>query len=139
VTSVDELPIGTVTFLFTDIEGSTQLLKLPRDRYGEALEDHQRILRVAFAEHGGHEIDTQGDSFFIASCVPRTRYLLRSSVSAGWPSTPGLTTPSSGCAWAFTHVSRQWVALLAGWFRLIPASLRSRRHAVTARRLQASA
>jgi peptide/nickel transport system substrate-binding protein len=66
VSSVDELPIGTVTFLFTDIEGSTQLLKRLRDRYGEALEDHQRILREAFAEHGGHEIDTQGDSFFIA-------------------------------------------------------------------------
>jgi class 3 adenylate cyclase len=66
VSSVDELPIGTVTFLFTDIEGSTQLLKRLRDRYGEALEDHQRILREAFAEHGGHEIDTQGDSFFVA-------------------------------------------------------------------------
>jgi YVTN family beta-propeller protein len=66
VSSVDQLPIGTVTFLFTDIEGSTQLLKQLRDRYGEALEDHQRILREAFAEYGGHEIDTQGDSFFIA-------------------------------------------------------------------------
>ncbi len=61
-----ELPIGTVTFLFTDIEGSTQLLKQLRDRYGEALDDHQRIMREAFAEHGGHEIDTQGDSFFVA-------------------------------------------------------------------------
>jgi peptide/nickel transport system substrate-binding protein len=66
VSSVDELPIGTVTFLFTDIEGSTQLLKRLRDRYGGALEDHQRILRESFAEHGGHEIDTQGDSFFVA-------------------------------------------------------------------------
>ena len=61
-----ELPSGTVTFLFTDIEGSTQLLKQLRDRYGKGLADHQRILRAAFAEHGGHEIDTQGDSFFIA-------------------------------------------------------------------------
>ena len=52
--------------MFTDIEGSTRLLKLLRDRYGEALDDHQGILREAFAEHGGHEIDTQGDSFFIA-------------------------------------------------------------------------
>jgi YVTN family beta-propeller protein len=67
VSSVDELPIGTVTFLFTDIEGSTQLLKqLGGDVYGGALADHQRILREAFAEHGGHEIDTQGDSFFVA-------------------------------------------------------------------------
>ena len=62
-----ELPIGTVTFLFTDIEGSTSLLKrLGGDRYGEALADHQRILRDLFDEHGGHEIDTQGDSFFVA-------------------------------------------------------------------------
>lgn len=62
-----ELPVGTVTFLFTDIEGSTQLLKqLGGDRYGDALADHHRILRAAFVEHGGHEIDTQGDSFFVA-------------------------------------------------------------------------
>jgi class 3 adenylate cyclase len=67
VSSAGELPIGTVAFLFTDIEGSTQLLKeLGVEGYGEALGDHQRILREAFAEHGGHEIDTQGDSFFVA-------------------------------------------------------------------------
>src|SRR3954468_14395743 len=64
--SSDELPVGTVTFLFTDIEGSTQLLKRLRDRYGEALEDHRRIMRKAFVENGGHEIDTQGDGFFVA-------------------------------------------------------------------------
>jgi len=56
VSSVDELPIGTVTFLFTDIEGSTQLLKQLRDRYGDALADHQRILREAFTEHGENAV-----------------------------------------------------------------------------------
>jgi class 3 adenylate cyclase/DNA-binding SARP family transcriptional activator len=61
-----ELPAGTVTFLFTDIEGSTRLLKELRERYADALGEHQRILRAAFAEHGGHEIDTQGDAFFVA-------------------------------------------------------------------------
>ena len=66
VSPVDELPVGTVTFLFTDIEGSTRLLKQLRDRYGEVLEEHQRILRETFAAHDGHEIDTQGDSFFVA-------------------------------------------------------------------------
>jgi len=66
MTAVDDLPTGTVTLPFTDIEGSTQLLKQLRDRYGEALADHQRILREAFSEYGGHEIDTQGDSFFVA-------------------------------------------------------------------------
>ena len=61
-----ELPAGTVTFLFTDIEGSTQLLKQPGgEMYGHALDDDRRILREAFAEHEGHEIDTQGDSFFV--------------------------------------------------------------------------
>ncbi|HEX4520070.1 MAG TPA: adenylate/guanylate cyclase domain-containing protein [Gaiellaceae bacterium] len=62
----DDLPVGTVTFLFTDIEGSTRLLKQLRERYAEALEEHQRILRETFAAHDGHEIDTQGDSFFVA-------------------------------------------------------------------------
>jgi YVTN family beta-propeller protein len=66
VSPVEELPVGTVTFLFTDIEGSTRLLKQLRERYAEALEEHQRILRQAFAAHFGHEIDTQGDSFFVA-------------------------------------------------------------------------
>jgi YVTN family beta-propeller protein len=61
-----ELPSGTVTFLFTDVEGSTRLLKQLRDRYGEVLAEHRRILRSAFAEHGGQEIDTQGDAFFVA-------------------------------------------------------------------------
>src|SRR6266480_2881986 len=61
-----ELPGGTITFLFTDVEGSTRLLKQLRDRYGEVLAEHRRILRAAFAEHGGQEIDTQGDAFFVA-------------------------------------------------------------------------
>ena len=59
-----DLPAGTVTFLFTDIEGSTRLLKQLRDGYALALADHQRILRASFGQHQGHEIDTQGDSFF---------------------------------------------------------------------------
>jgi YVTN family beta-propeller protein len=66
MSSAPELPRGTVTFLFTDIEGSTQLLKQLRDRYADALSEHQHILRGAFTEHGGREIDTQGDSFFVA-------------------------------------------------------------------------
>jgi class 3 adenylate cyclase len=62
-----ELPSGTVTFLFTDIEGSTRLLTaLGRDRYEEALAEHQRILRTAFAAHHGQVVDTQGDCFFVA-------------------------------------------------------------------------
>jgi class 3 adenylate cyclase/DNA-binding CsgD family transcriptional regulator len=59
------LPTGTVTMLFTDIEGSTRLLKQLGERYGELLADHRRLLREAFAGHDGHEIGTEGDSFFV--------------------------------------------------------------------------
>ena len=62
-----DLPTGTITFLFTDIEESTQLLKaLGADRYRDALESHRRLLREVFQRHSGHEVDTQGDSFFVA-------------------------------------------------------------------------
>jgi class 3 adenylate cyclase/streptogramin lyase len=66
-----DLPRGAVTFLFTDIEGSTRLVKQLRDRYDQVLGEHQRILREAFAKHGGHEIDTQGDAFFVAFATAR--------------------------------------------------------------------
>ena len=61
-----ELPAGTVTFLFTDIEGSTRLLRELGDGYADALAVHRRVLRGAFAAHDGFEIDTQGDAFFVA-------------------------------------------------------------------------
>jgi predicted ATPase/class 3 adenylate cyclase len=64
--SVRELPSGTVTFLFTDVEGSTRLLHEHGERYAEMLEEHRRVLREAFVRHGGVEVDTQGDSFFYA-------------------------------------------------------------------------
>ena len=65
--NVRELPSGTVTFLFTDVEGSTRLLhELGPERYAEALAEHRRVLRTAFAAHGGAEVDTQGDAFFVA-------------------------------------------------------------------------
>ncbi len=61
-----ELPSGTVTFLFTDIEGSTRLLHELGDAYADALAEHRRVLREAFARHDGVEVDTQGDAFFVA-------------------------------------------------------------------------
>ncbi|MGQ0551200.1 MAG: tetratricopeptide repeat protein [Armatimonadota bacterium] len=60
------LPTGTVTFLFTDIEGSTALLQRLGDAYQRVLEDHRRMLRAAFQASGGREVDTQGDAFFVA-------------------------------------------------------------------------
>jgi WD40 repeat protein/class 3 adenylate cyclase len=65
-----QLPTGTVTFLFTDIEGSTRLLHALGERYAQALTDHRRLLRAAFTLHRGVEVDTQGDSFFIAFADP---------------------------------------------------------------------
>jgi predicted ATPase len=60
------LPIGTVTFLFTDIEGSTRLLSEIGEEYAGVLAEHRGVLRDAFARHGGAEVDTQGDAFFVA-------------------------------------------------------------------------
>jgi predicted ATPase/class 3 adenylate cyclase len=60
------LPRGTVTFLFTDIEGSTRLLQQLGDRYSRVLEECRRLLRAVFQEWNGHEVDTQGDAFFVA-------------------------------------------------------------------------
>ena len=62
-----DLPTGTVTFLFTDIEGSTRLLQqLGASGYADALAEHRRVLREAFLRHQGVEVDTQGDAFFVA-------------------------------------------------------------------------
>src|SRR3954466_11789807 len=63
-----DLPTGTVTFLFTDVEGSTRLLRqFGPERYAEALADHRRVLRDAFVAEGGVEGDTDGDACFVAS------------------------------------------------------------------------
>ncbi|MGH3128920.1 MAG: ATP-binding protein [Gaiellaceae bacterium] len=61
-----ELPSGTVTFLFTDVEGSTRLLQEHGTNYVQLLAEHRRALRHAFARHAGVEVDTQGDAFFVA-------------------------------------------------------------------------
>jgi class 3 adenylate cyclase len=60
------LPTGTVTLVFTDIEGSTFLLRRLGDRYGDVLSEHRRIIRGAFGDAGGVEVDRQGDAFFFA-------------------------------------------------------------------------
>src|SRR5215471_20977813 len=60
------LPHGTVTLLFTDIEGSTRLLQELGDEYADVLADHRRRLREEFGRHGGVEVGTEGDAFFVA-------------------------------------------------------------------------
>jgi len=62
-----DLPSGTVTFLFTDVEGSTKLLdEIGDEAYDDALAEHRRIVRAACAAAGGVAVDTQGDAFFFA-------------------------------------------------------------------------
>ena len=61
-----DAPIGTVTLLFTDIEGSTKLLQRAGDTYADLLDQHRRLLRAAFDAYGGYEVDTEGDAFFVA-------------------------------------------------------------------------
>jgi class 3 adenylate cyclase len=61
-----ELPTGTVTFLFTDVEGSTGLVHEHGEGYGDLLVDHRRKLREVFVRHGGVEVGTEGDAFFLA-------------------------------------------------------------------------
>jgi class 3 adenylate cyclase len=77
---MSDLPTGTVTFVFTDVEGSTRLLRQLRERYGELLAEHRRLIRDAFTAHDGHEIDTQEDSFFYA--FPRAEDAVAGTVAA---------------------------------------------------------
>jgi len=86
----DNLPAGTLTLLFSDIEGSTKLLRRLGDRYGEALSIQRALLRACFAEYGGHEMGTEGDSFFVvfqsadgavSCCVAAQRAL----AAQAWP------------------------------------------------------
>ncbi len=90
-----KLPVGTVTFLFSDIEGSTRVAReLGTDRWREVLERHQWIWRKAFADHAGIEISTEGDSFFavfvsavdaVAAAVAAQRAIQATS----WPAEAG--------------------------------------------------
>jgi class 3 adenylate cyclase len=77
---VDTLPGGTVTFLFSDIEGSTRLLEQLGDRYQAVDRDHRRLLREQLAEAGGQEIDNQGDAFFFS--FPRAKDAVAGAVAA---------------------------------------------------------
>ena len=84
------LPTGTVTLLFTDVEGSTHLLKLFGKRYAEVLEACRSLLRTAFQEWHGHEVDTQGDAFFIAfsrasDAVAAAMAAQRALANDAWP------------------------------------------------------
>jgi predicted ATPase/DNA-binding SARP family transcriptional activator len=78
--AADERPAGTVTFLFSDIEGSTRLLRELGPVYAKALEEHRTLVRTTFAGHRGHEVDTQGDAFFVS--FPSAREAVAAALEA---------------------------------------------------------
>jgi class 3 adenylate cyclase len=91
-----DLPTGTVTLLFTDIEGSTRLLQQLGERYTEVLSACRQLLRAVFHRWNGHEVDTQGDSFFVvfaratdAACAAVE--MQRALAAQAWPE--GVTIP----------------------------------------------
>jgi class 3 adenylate cyclase len=107
-TAQAELPGGTVTFLFTDIEGSTGLLKRLGEGYADLLAEHHRLLRGVFGRYHGQEVDTQGDSIFVSysraarivqskiSHLPGGEHVyLQESVSKD--RLPGARLPAAGC------------------------------------------
>ena len=80
----------TLTFLFTDIEGSTALLARLGDGYAQVLADHHRLIRASLAAHGGEEVDTQGDAFFAvfsspSACIAAAIEMQRAFLSCSWP------------------------------------------------------
>ena len=85
-----EAPSGTVTLLFSDIEGSTRLLRQVGDGYADLLADHRRLLRSAFEAHGGYVVDSEGDAFFVAfesasDAVAAAADAQRALAHHGWP------------------------------------------------------
>ena len=107
-----EQPQGTVTLVFTDIEGSTRLLhELGQEGYRQALVEHRRIVREAFGRHAGYEVDYEGDAFFYAFSPAQEAVSAVSEAMAGLEAgpisirvgihtgEPGLDPPST---WAWT-------------------------------------
>ena len=83
-----DLPGGTLTFLFTDIEGSTALLARLGDAYEPILEEHRRRIRGAVGAAGGHEVNTEGDAIFAVFAPRRLPSLLRQLLRDGPPPEP---------------------------------------------------
>jgi predicted ATPase/class 3 adenylate cyclase len=105
------LPAGTVTLLFSDIEGSTRLLEHLGDGYADVLDEHRAMVRAAVAEHGGHELRTEGDAFFVA--FARAGDAVRAAVAA--------QRALAACAWTAGATVRVRMGLhtgeprVAGW------------------------
>ena len=88
----------TLTFLFTDMEGSTALLgRLGDDGYAQVLAGHHALIRSALAAHRGTGIDTQGDAFFAVFSSLRARVAAALQVQQAMGRVPGLAGSGCGC------------------------------------------
>ena len=100
-----ELPIGTVTFLFTDVEGSTRLLnELGAQGYARALAEHREIIREACLVQGGVEVDTQGDAFFFVFATAPGAL----SAASGFTERPRRRWPNTGARWPSHWNAAPW-------------------------------
>ncbi len=107
---VRELPGGTLTFLFTDVEGSTRLLhELGAEGYAQALAEHRRVVRAAFRRHGGVEVDTQVMPSSLRFRLRPVRWRLRRRCSTG------SRRVAFGCGWGCTGTP--FLARRAMWAR----------------------
>ncbi len=99
--SARQLPGGPVTFLYADVEGSTELLGRLGERYAEVLAEKRRLIRTIVRQHGGVEVDSRADEFFASFPEGRIQRARRSASTGGSGITPGLRAPScasaSGC------------------------------------------
>src|SRR5947208_8189004 len=89
-TKMRDLPTGTVTLLFTDIEGSTHLLQQVGERYADILATCRQLLRTAFQQWNGFEVDTQGDAFFVvfaraSDAISAIVDMQRTLATSAWP------------------------------------------------------
>jgi len=130
-----DLPNGTVTFLFTDVEGSTTLLRaLGAERYAEALASHRSVVRAACAAAGGVEVDTQGDAFFLvfpsaAGAVDAARAISAALEASSTPVRMGLHTGTAlvtgeGYVGGDVHVAARIAAAAHGGQVVVSAATR---------------
>ncbi|MGH3150640.1 MAG: adenylate/guanylate cyclase domain-containing protein [Streptosporangiaceae bacterium] len=128
------MPAGTVTMLFTDIEGSTALLSRLGDQYGQALSDHRTLMRAAFASWHGREMSTEGDSFFVvfdsaADAVACALAAQRALAGHDWPGgDPRRAARLAGAADTIRHesgmlLSEQEAAMLEDYIALVRAAV----------------
>jgi hypothetical protein len=118
---VEGLPTGTVTLLFSDIEGSTQLLSRLGEEYADALDGQRRVLREAWSGHGGIELGTEGDSFSWCSGQPVRRWRRLRRHSCRWSRTVGRGANGCGSGWASTPARRpSTTAHMWAWMSIEP-------------------